>query len=128
MLRYLIAWIPMLVLAIANGALREATYARWMPELRAHQLSTAIGAAIFGVYIELVIRAWPPVSTQQAPQVGLCWLVLMVLFEFFMGLALARRPLREVLRDYNVARGRVWVFLLLWITVAPVVFQALDAN
>jgi hypothetical protein len=128
MLRYLLAWVPMLVLAIANGALREATYARRMPELRAHQLSTAIGAAILGVYIGFVMRAWPPVSTQQALQVGLSWLVLTVLFEFFMGLVLARRSLREVLREYNVARGRVWVFLLLWITLAPVLFHLLDRS
>jgi hypothetical protein len=128
MLRYLLAWVPMLVLAIANGALREATYARRMPELRAHQLSTAIGAAILGVYIGFVMRAWPPVSTQQALQVGLSWLVLTVLFEFFMALVLARRSLREVLREYNVARGRVWVFLLLWITLAPVLFHLLDRS
>jgi hypothetical protein len=128
MLRYLVAWFPMLALAIANGALRQATYGKRIPELRAHQLSTAIGAAVFGVYIGFVIRAWPPVSTQQALQVGLLWLALTIAFEFFMGLVLARRPLDQVLRDYDVTRGRVWVFLLLWITVAPVLFHLLDRN
>jgi hypothetical protein len=128
MLRYLVAWFPMLALAIANGALRQATYGKRIPELRAHQLSTAIGAAVFGVYIGFVIRAWPPVSTQQALQVGLLWLALTIAFEFFMGLVLARRPLDQVLRDYDVTRGRVWVYLLLWITVAPVLFHVLDRN
>lgn len=128
MLRYLLAWFPMLVLAIANGALRQATYGKRIPELRAHQLSTAIGAALFGVYIGLVIHAWPPVSTQQALQVGLLWLVLTISFEFFMGLVLARRSLQEVLRDYDVTRGRVWVFLLLWIALAPVLFHLLDLD
>ena len=128
MLRYLLAWFPMLVLAIANGVLREATYARQMRELRAHQLSTAIGAAIFGVYIWFVIRAWPTASMQQALQVGLLWLALTISFEFFMGLVLARRPLNEVLRDYDVTRGRVWVFLLMWIALAPALFHLLDRN
>jgi hypothetical protein len=128
MLRYLAAWFPMLALAIANGALRQATYGKRIPELRAHQLSTAIGAAVFGVYIGFVIRVWPPVSTQQALQVGLLWLALTIAFEFFMGLVLARRPLNQVLRDYHVTRGRVWVLLLLWITVAPVLFHLLDRN
>jgi hypothetical protein len=128
MLRYLVAWLPMLALAIANGALRQATYGKRIPELRAHQLSTAIGAAVFGVYIGFVIRAWPPVSTRQALQVGLLWLALTIAFEFFMGLVLARRPLNQVLRDYDVTSGRVWVFLLLWITVAPVLFHLLDRN
>ncbi len=128
MLRYFLAWFPMLVIAIANGALRQAIYAKRMPELRAHQLSTAIAAVIFGVYIWFVISAWPPVGLQQAVLVGLLWLVLTIAFEFFMGLVLARRPLSEVLRDYDVTRGRVWVFLLLWITLAPVLFHLLDRN
>ncbi len=128
MLRYLLAWFPMLVLAIANGALRQATYGRRIPEVRAHQLSTAIGAAVFGVYIGYVIRVWPPDSTQQALQVSLLWLVLTVAFEFFMGLVLARRSLDEVLRDYDVTKGRVWVFLLLWIALAPVLFHLLDRD
>lgn len=128
MLRYFLAWFPMLILAIANGALRQATYARRMPELRAHQVSTAIAAVIFGVYIGFVIRAWPPVSTQQALQVGLLWLALTIAFEFFMGLVLARRPLNEVLREYDVTSGRIWALLLLWITLSPVLFYILDRN
>jgi hypothetical protein len=128
MLRYLLAWFPMLALAIANGALRQATYGKRIPELRAHQLSTAIGAAVFGVYIGFVIHVWPPVSMQHALQVGLLWLVLTIAFEFFMGLVLARRSLQEVLRDYDVTRGRVWVFLLLWIALAPVLFRLLGRN
>jgi hypothetical protein len=128
MLRYFLAWFPMLILAIANGAVRQAIYARRMPELRAHQLSTAIAAVIFGAYIWFVIRNWPPVSMQQALQVGLLWLALTIAFEFFMGLVLARRPLNEVLRDYDMTRGRVWVLLLLWITLAPSLFHLLDRN
>jgi len=33
-----------------------------------------------------------------------------------------------VLRDYDVTRGRVWVFLLLWTTLAHVLFHVLDLN
>ena len=126
MLRYFLAWFPMLALAVANGTLRQATYGKRMPELRAHQLSTLTGAAIIGLYIWFVIRAWPPGSIREAVQVGLLWLALTIAFEFFMGLVLARRPLREVLRDYNIARGRVWVFFLLWVAIAPMIFYQLN--
>ena len=126
--RYFLAWFPMLALAVANGTLRQATYGRHIRELRAHQLSTLIGAAINGIYIWFVIRAWPPASMREAVQIGLLWLVLTVAFEFFMGLVLAHRPLREVLRDYNIAQGRVWVFLLLWIATAPMIFYYLNPD
>jgi hypothetical protein len=45
-LRYVIAWFPMLIIAVVNGALRQVTFAKTMPELRAHQLSTLIGALV----------------------------------------------------------------------------------
>jgi hypothetical protein len=128
MLRYLLAWFPMLALAVANGTLRQATYGKKIPELRAHQLSTLIGAAIIGLYIWFVIRAWPPASMREAVQVGVLWLVLTVAFEFFMGLVLARRPMHEVLSDYNIAQGRVWAFFLLWIATAPMIFHYLNAG
>jgi hypothetical protein len=128
MLRYFLAWFPMLALAVANGAVRQGTYGKWLPELRAHQLSTLTGAAVIGLYIAFVIRAWPPESTGQALQIGLLWLTLTVVFEFFIGLVVAHRPLSVVLRDYNLAHGRVWVLLLGWIALAPVMFSWLRAS
>lgn len=48
-------WVPMLFIAIANGALRQFTFGRVMPELRAHQLSTIIGSVLIGSFIWFVI-------------------------------------------------------------------------
>ncbi len=125
MIRYVLAWLVLLVVAVANGALRQFTFGRFMPELRAHQLSTLIGAILVGLVIWVVVRAWPPSSSGEALLVGCIWLVLTVGFEFFMGLALARRPLAQVLHDYDVLSGRVWVVFLIWLTVAPWVFYRL---
>lgn len=122
MIRYVLAWFPMLVLAVANGALRQMTFAKVMPELRAHQLSTLTGSVLIGVFIWFVIRIWPPSSGGQALLTGLVWLVLTVAFECFMGLVLAHRPLSLVLHDYDLMAGRVWVLFLIWLTVAPWVF------
>ena len=112
----------MLVIAVANGALRQATFANVMPELRAHQLSTLMGSMFVGLFIWLVIRRWPPASDSQALLVGLIWLLLTVVFECFMGLMLAHRPLSQVLHDYNLLAGRVWVLFLIWLTLGPWVF------
>ncbi len=37
MTRYVLAWISMLVIAVANGALRQVTFGKVLPELHAHQ-------------------------------------------------------------------------------------------
>jgi hypothetical protein len=122
MTRYVLAWVPLLVIAVANGALRQTTFAKVMPELRAHQVSTLIGSLLIGLFIWYVIRTWPPSSGRQALLIGVVWLLLTVTFEFFLGLVLARRPLSEVLHDYNVLAGRVWLLFLIWLTFAPWVF------
>jgi hypothetical protein len=122
---YVLAWIPMLGLAIANGALRQLTFGKRMSELRAHQLSTAIGAAIIGCFIWFVIRMRPPASSRQAISIGLVWLSLTVVFEFAMGRFLMHRPWRQLIQDYNLAAGRVWALFLLWLFLAPFVFYRL---
>ena len=127
MWRYALAWVGMLVLAIANGALRQATFGRVLPELRAHQLSTLIGSVLMGAFMWVVLRWWPPSSRREAIAIGLLWVSLTVAFEFFMGLVLLGRPVAQVLADYNVFAGRVWVLFLLWLTVAPWLFFRIRA-
>ena len=127
MWRYALAWVGMLVLAIANGALRQATFGRVLPELRAHQLSTLIGSVLMGAFMWVVLRWWPPASRREAIAIGLLWVSLTVAFEFFMGLVLLGRPVAQVLADYNVFAGRVWVLFLLWLTVAPWLFFRIRA-
>ena len=127
MLRYIILWFVMLVIAICNGLLRETTFGKRMPELRAHQLSTLIGAVLMGVFIWFVIHEWPPSSSGAALAIGAVWLCLTVFFECLMGLVLRKRLLAEVLADYNLLAGRVWVLLLLWVMVAPWLFFVLKS-
>lgn len=123
--RYFVAWLGLLAVAVANGVLRLATFGGTMDELAAHQLSTLIGAAALGLAIWFIVRRWPPSSGREALSVGLTWAVLTIAFEFFMGLVLAGKPLAEVLAAYDVLAGRVWVFLLIWIALAPLLFYRL---
>ncbi len=60
--RYVLLWVPMLVIAVANGALRQATFAKSLSELRAHQLSTLIGSVLIGAFVWFVVRTWTPSS------------------------------------------------------------------
>jgi hypothetical protein len=119
---------PMLLIAIANGALRQLTFGKVMPELRAHQLSTAIGSVLIGLFIWVVVRLWPPTSARQALSIGLVWLTLTVAFEFVFGRFVMHRPWHELVHDYNVIEGRVWAVFLIWLTLAPYVFFRLHRD
>lgn len=112
----------MLLVAIANGALRQLTFGKVMPELHAHQLSTAIGSVLIGLFIWAVVHLWPPASARQALSIGLVWSFLTVVFEFAFGRFGMHHPWSQLFNDYNVVEGRVWVMFLLWLTLAPYVF------
>ncbi len=120
--KYVIFWLPMVLIAIANGLLREWSYGNYISELRAHQLSTLTGIVLFGLYIWLILRWFPPASAGQALAIGLIWLGLTVAFEFVFGHYVAGHSWSRLGQDYNLAAGRVWVLVLVWLTVAPSVF------
>jgi hypothetical protein len=122
LIRYVIAWVPMLIIAIANGALRQLTFGRVMSEIHAHQFSTVIGAVLIGLFVYVVIRKWPPSSAKQSFWIGLIWLMLTVAFEFAFGRWAMHRTWVQLLGDYNPAAERVWIVFLAWLTVAPYVF------
>jgi hypothetical protein len=122
LLRYVIAWIAMLLIAIANGAFRQLTFGNVLPELHAHQLSTVLVSVFIGLFIWAVVRLWPPASAQQALSIGLVWLALTVAFEFVFGRFVMHRPWSQLFNDYNIIEGRVWALFLFWFTLTPYAF------
>jgi hypothetical protein len=121
-MRYVVAWILMVFIAIANGALRQLTFAKTMSEARAHQLSTLTGSVVIGAFIWFIVQTYPPSSNSQALSIGLVWGVSTIIFETFMGLFFQHRSVREILHEYNVFAGRVWLLFLIWLIVAPLIF------
>ena len=126
MWKYVLAWIPMVFIAIINGAIREGWYGRHVSELHAHQVSTATGVLPFGGYIWVLLRIWRPASARQALIIGLVWLGMTVAFEFLFGHYVAKRPWSDLLHDYNLFAGRVWLVVLVWVTIAPYLFYRLQ--
>ncbi len=126
MLKYILAWLPLVLIAMINGALREGAYGKYLGELRAHQVSTVSGALLFGIYIWALVRVWRPESSRQAITIGLIWLGLTIAFEFIFMHYVAGRSWDALLQDYNIFAGRVWIVVLVWITIAPYVFFRLQ--
>jgi len=117
--RYLLVWLLLAVVAIANGIIRQATYGRLLPDLAAHQLSTLTAVLAAWAVVWLAHRAWPIGSAAQARAIGAVWLIMTVLFEFGFGHYVADHSWARLLADYNLLEGRVWLLFLAWITVLP---------
>jgi len=119
MLRYLLAWVVMLLVSVANGTFRDFTYGKHLPELLAQQISTLSGIVLLGVVICLYVRRWPPASARQALNIGLFWMSLTVAFEFLFFHYVGGHPWDELLANYDLAAGILWPLLLAWIAFAP---------
>jgi hypothetical protein len=119
---YVASWLGMMVIAIINGWLREATYGKSMSKLSAHQISTVTGISLFAIYIYMLTGIWKLQSPAQALLVGVIWLLMTVAFEFGFGHYIMKHPWQKLFEDYNLRKGRVWVLVLIWVTIAPYIF------
>ena len=124
--RYLLAWLPMVLIAVGNGALREAWLVPRFGELHARQISTVLLIALFALYIGLVVRIWPIASGRQAAAIGLAWLALTLAFEFALGRFVSGLSWRQILAEYDLAAGRLWALVPLWVALAPYLFHRLQ--
>jgi hypothetical protein len=125
--RYLLAWLPMVVLAILNGVAREATYGRVLSEQAAHQLSTVTLILAFGVYIWLLSGRWPLPSLGQAWAVGAAWLMLTVAFEFAMG-RFVGLSWEQMLQAYDILAGNLWLLVPVTVAVLPALAYGLRSR
>lgn len=122
MWRYLIAWFGMMVLAIANGLIREYLLVPQMAERAAHQASTVLLLVLFALYFWWLFRRWPTGSARRAWLIGAVWLVMTIAFEWGLGLA-GGLTVPELLNQYNLANGNLWILIPLFVLVGPYLFQ-----
>jgi hypothetical protein len=71
------------------------------------------------------MRISPVRSSHHAVAIGALWLVLTLAFEFLLGRFVSGLSWREMLAEYDLASGRLWALVPLWIAVAPWVFYRL---
>jgi hypothetical protein len=60
-----------------------------------------------------------PTTTRVAWSIGALWVTLTLAFEFLAGHYVFGTPWRQLLADYNIFRGRIWVLVLVTTATAP---------
>jgi hypothetical protein len=111
----------MLLIAVLNGAARDLWYKKHVGELLGHQISTVLLIICFGFYISFVVNKLSPDSGRHAIYIGLLWLLLTLIFEFGFGL-IRGYSWTKLLGEYNILKGRIWILVPIWTTIAPYVF------
>lgn len=123
-LRALALWLLILAAAFANGAVREAAFTPWLGERAAHALSSVILAAAVFLITLAFIRWLNPRTKTSALAIGAGWLLLTLAFEFLAGRYLFGKSWPELMADYDVAEGRLWVVVLASTFLSPLAAAA----
>ena len=113
-------WFILVMVAILNGACRNAFISPRVGEYAGHVISTIIFICVILVatYLFLsLIRI--DYSVTDLLLIGTLWLVMTVLFEFIFGHYVVGHPWSTLLADYNILQGRVWVLVLIASFTAP---------
>ena len=125
---YILWWFGLMSIGTLNGAIRVIGYQKYMPEIRAHQLSCLTAIIFFGLAVYLMDRVWPIESSEQALLIGFIWFCLTILFEFGFGHFVMKHSWKKLIHDYRIDKGRLWGIVLAWIALAPTVIYYRDLS
>jgi hypothetical protein len=110
-------WLAILVLAVANGALREAVFIPKLGSAPGLILSGALLSALV-LLVAYLGLPWLRAHGRELILIGLGWLVATLIFEFLFGLLRGKR-LGEILAAYTFEGGNIWPVVLLVVAAAP---------
>lgn len=117
-LRALVIWACILVLAVANGALRESVLIPWFGTPVALVLSGLLLSALI-IGVTYVALPWLRIShSGQLWIVGLGWLALTLVFEFSFGFWQGK-SWPELLDAYTFEGGNIWPVVLVTTLLSP---------
>lgn len=123
--KWIMAWIGGAALFAANGTIREVVYKNAVGESTSRQLSTASGLTLLTIYFVVLDRRWPIPTHRDAIQIGATWAVLTLLLEFGLGRYVESKSWSELLEDYNIAAGRLWILVPVWTAMGPSLIRSL---
>lgn len=118
-LRAAAVWVLLALVAVLNGALRNAWLTPSLGEGAAHVVSTLILCALIFLVAAAFIRWIRPLSLTSATMVGLMWALLTLAFEFLAGRYVFGHPWQRMVADYNITQGRIWILVPIVTYLAP---------
>ena len=127
-IRATLAWFVILVIAVVNGAFREAFVRPHFGNFAAELVGAALLSAACFIAAALLMRHAGLAWISAAWRVGSLWLAMTVIFEFGFFHYIGGRSWRELLAAYHFWEGRLWVLVLISTFCAPFVGGWLQAK
>lgn len=114
----LLAWLLILVLAIANGILRESVLIPTFGKTGGLIASGLLLSFLIALVADALVRL-RNVTVAQGLRIGAGWLALTLAFEFAFGRFVQHKPWEEILAAYTFRDGNLWPLVLAVTLLAP---------
>lgn len=119
MMRASAVWLLIVVVAVINGGIRQALISPRTGDTVGHAISTIMLCAAILLLCWVTIEWMRPATRREVWWIGALWVTLTLAFEFLAGHYVFGTPWRQLLADYNVFRGRIWVLVLITTAIGP---------
>lgn len=113
-------WGLILVLAMANGILREAFLLTYLSVNIAYFVSGCILAIGILLVAYLSVPRYGDILPSGFWIIGGYWLILTVIFEFALGYFITGATWSEMLDQYRFKDGNIWPLILIVVVISPV--------
>ena len=116
--RAIAIWLLILAAESINGTIRRLWLVPSLGEHTSHQIGVVVASALILSIAWLTARFLDARTFKAQLQIGLLWVVLMLCFEFGVGLATGN-SLQRLLAEYDLSRGGLMGLGFLVLLLAP---------
>lgn len=117
--RAFLVWLLIIFAESVHGALRQIVFAPLIGDFPARRIAFFVGMLLIFLIAYLFIRWIRAGKAKQLFVIGLMWAILTLLFEFGLGLFILAYTPGRILEDYDVSRGGLMGFGLLFMVFVP---------
>lgn len=111
-------WICFIPVAIINGGFRDYLLDKYLPENISLAISGIILSGLIFVITMLLLPRIKRLSEKDCIKIGIQWMLLTVVFEFYFGLS-SGSTWSELIEAYNPLKGNLWILVLLSTFLSP---------
>lgn len=111
-------WICFIPIAIINGGFRDYLLDKYLPENISLAISGIILSGLIFVITMLLLPRIKRLSEKDCVKIGVQWMLLTVVFEFYFGLS-SGSTWSELIEAYNPLKGNLWILVLLSTFLSP---------
>lgn len=119
LIRGLAVWLLIIIAESVQGTLRQIFLAPIVGDFTARRIAFFASALLIFLFAYFFIRWIDAPTIKSLFIVGLTWTILTALFEFGLGIFVMNYSLRRMLEDYDITRGGLMLFGMIFMFFAP---------